>query len=88
MNCNKLKGLTHFNFSQHNLTYGDLKEYLVNGADGKGGRIDLIDANREGLYSCIGFLSIYIMGVQLGKIVMKKRFVFYNVKCFHFTGRS
>ncbi|XP_045159757.2 phosphatidylinositol-glycan biosynthesis class W protein-like [Mercenaria mercenaria] len=58
---------------QHNLTYGDLKNYIINGADGKGGRTDLIDANREGLYSCIGLFSIYIMGVQLGKLVMRKR---------------
>jgi phosphatidylinositol glycan class W len=55
------------------LTYGDLKDYIIKGADGKGGRTDLIDANREGLYSSVGFLSIYIMGVQLGKLVMKKR---------------
>lgn len=58
---------------QHSLTYDGLKDYIIKGADGKGGRVDLIDANREGLYSCLGFLSIYIMGVQLGKIVMRKR---------------
>lgn len=58
---------------QHNLTYDGLKDYIIKGADGKGGRNGIIDANREGLYSCFGFLSIYIMGIQLGKLVMKKR---------------
>ncbi|WAR24413.1 PIGW-like protein [Mya arenaria] len=58
---------------QHSLTYDGLKEYIIKGADGKGGRTDIIDANREGLFSCLGFFSIYIMGVQLGKIIMRKR---------------
>ncbi|KAH3693188.1 phosphatidylinositol-glycan biosynthesis class W protein-like [Dreissena polymorpha] len=58
---------------QHGLAYGGLKGYIINGMDGKGGRGDFLDANREGIFSCLGFFSIYIMGVQIGKIVMRKR---------------
>ena len=60
---------------QHSLTYDGLKDYIIKGSDGKGGRIDLLDANREGLYSCLGFFSLYIMGVQLGKVVMRQRWL-------------
>jgi phosphatidylinositol glycan class W len=68
---------------QHSLTYDGLKEYIIKGLDGKGGRLGLVDANREGIYSCIGYLSIYIMGVQLGKLLMKKRLDISELFVFH-----
>ena len=58
---------------QHNLTYDGLRDYIIQGSDGRGGRHGFIDSNREGLISCVGFLCVYIMGVQLGKVVMKQR---------------
>ncbi|KAL4237169.1 hypothetical protein ACF0H5_005549 [Mactra antiquata] len=69
----KVAGVLIIAAYQHNLMYDGLRNYLIKGYDGKGGRTDIIDANREGLYSCFGFLSIYIMGIQLGNLVMKKR---------------
>ena len=59
---------------QHSLTYDGLRDYIINGIDGRGGRHGLIDSNREGLTSSVGFLCVYIMGIQLGNIVMKQRY--------------
>ena len=58
---------------QHNLSYDGLRDYILHGSDGKGGRHGFIDSNREGLTSSIGFLCVYMIGVQLGKIIMKQR---------------
>jgi phosphatidylinositol glycan class W len=32
-----------------------------------------LEANREGIIASVGFLAIYLIGVQLGTLLMKKR---------------
>uniref|UniRef100_A0A8C5LP56 Phosphatidylinositol-glycan biosynthesis class W protein n=1 Tax=Leptobrachium leishanense TaxID=445787 RepID=A0A8C5LP56_9ANUR len=51
----------------------DLKSFILNGRDGKGSRVGFIDANREGLFSVIGYLAVYLVGVQFGLYILKKR---------------
>lgn len=50
-----------------------LKDYIILGADGSGGRTGLLDANREGVFSCFGYLTLYFAGVQLGQYLLKPR---------------
>jgi len=51
-----------------------LKDYLILGADGIGGRTaNLLDANREGVFSSFGYLAVYFAGVQLGQYLLKSR---------------
>ena len=51
-------------------------EYIVSGLDGNGGRQGgLLDANREGIFSLLGCLSIYLFGVYLGQVIFMKRLV-------------
>ena len=59
---------------QRFLTAGGLSLYLENGSDGIGGRQGgIVDANREGIYSCLGYLAIYFAGVQLGRYCFRNR---------------
>lgn len=52
-----------------------LQEFVLNGSDGAGSREGLLNANREGVYSCAGYLVIYLLGVQLGRYILQPRFV-------------
>ncbi|XP_033127099.1 phosphatidylinositol-glycan biosynthesis class W protein-like, partial [Anneissia japonica] len=61
---------------QHFLTNCGLQEYILNGPDGTGSRIGLISANREGLFSCVGFTAIYLGGVYIGRLLFSKRWSF------------
>ena len=36
-------------------------------------REDFFDANREGIFSCFGYLSIYFAGIQVGQFLLSKR---------------
>ncbi|XP_052690321.1 phosphatidylinositol-glycan biosynthesis class W protein-like isoform X1 [Crassostrea angulata] len=54
------------------LTKLGLSEYLVLGADGQGGRVRFFDSNREGIVSCLGYLSLYFLAVELGKHIFNK----------------
>ncbi|XP_051891751.1 phosphatidylinositol-glycan biosynthesis class W protein [Pristis pectinata] len=51
----------------------NLKHFILHGSDGKDTRDGLINANREGLFSMFGYVSIYMAGVQAGTFIMKKR---------------
>ncbi|XP_053560700.1 phosphatidylinositol-glycan biosynthesis class W protein-like [Bombina bombina] len=51
----------------------NLKKFILHGSDGKGTRIGFLNANREGLFSLIGYTGIYMAGVQVGLYVLKKR---------------
>ncbi|XP_072909639.1 phosphatidylinositol-glycan biosynthesis class W protein [Hemitrygon akajei] len=51
----------------------DLKQFILHGSDGKDTRDGFINANREGLFSMFGYVSIYMAGVQTGIFIMKKR---------------
>ncbi|ESP05631.1 hypothetical protein LOTGIDRAFT_181424 [Lottia gigantea] len=58
---------------QYVLSYRGLSDYIRNGRNGQDVRTDLIDANREGIYSSIGYIAIYMAGVQLGTFIFQKR---------------
>ncbi|XP_046663570.1 uncharacterized protein At4g17910-like [Homalodisca vitripennis] len=45
----------------------DLESYVLSDSP----RTDWVDANREGLFSLMGFTSLYLFGVYLNKILMK-----------------
>ncbi|KAL3868684.1 hypothetical protein ACJMK2_041462 [Sinanodonta woodiana] len=57
---------------QYSLSSG-LAEYIIIGHDGKGGRHGILDANREGLCSCFGYLGLYLISIKVGKYLMKPR---------------
>ncbi|XP_062595806.1 phosphatidylinositol-glycan biosynthesis class W protein-like [Saccostrea cucullata] len=54
------------------LTKFGLTEYLDLGADGQGGRHGWFDSNREGIVSCVGYLSLYFLAVELGKHIFNE----------------
>lgn len=54
------------------LTKLELSEYLILGADSLGGRVGFFDSNREGIMSCLGYLSLYFLAVELGKHIFNK----------------
>ena len=47
-----------------------LNQYILD-VDGK--RDGFIDANREGVFSCCGYLAVYFAGVQLGRLLLRPR---------------
>jgi len=47
-----------------------LNEYILH-ADAP--RAGFIDANREGIFSCCGYLALYLAGVQLGHMLLRQR---------------
>ncbi|KAM8966667.1 glucosaminyl-phosphatidylinositol-acyltransferase PIGW [Pelodytes ibericus] len=51
----------------------NLKSFVLHGSDGRGTRAGFLNANREGLFSVIGYLVIYMAGVQVGLYIMEKR---------------
>ncbi|XP_053310286.1 phosphatidylinositol-glycan biosynthesis class W protein [Spea bombifrons] len=51
----------------------DLKNFILHGSDRKGTRVGFLNANREGLFSAVGYLAIYMAGVQVGLYILKKR---------------
>lgn len=58
---------------QYCLTSRGLSLYIINGVDGEGGRHGFLDANREGIFSSIGYLSMYLFAVKLGGFIFKKK---------------
>ncbi|XP_050402410.1 phosphatidylinositol-glycan biosynthesis class W protein isoform X4 [Patella vulgata] len=58
---------------QYALCRCGLSQYILNGSDGQGTRYGILDANREGLFSCIGYTALYFAGVQLGQYLFIKR---------------
>ncbi|XP_077168703.1 glucosaminyl-phosphatidylinositol-acyltransferase PIGW [Paroedura picta] len=55
------------------LTFTSLKMFILHGSDGQGSRAGFLNANREGIFSVIGYLAIYIASVQVGLYLLKKR---------------
>ena len=41
--------------------------YVLLGPSGDGSRLGLLSANREGVVSCVGYLAVYMAGIELGK---------------------
>ncbi|XP_066298484.1 phosphatidylinositol-glycan biosynthesis class W protein-like [Branchiostoma lanceolatum] len=58
---------------QFALSNQGLLEFVLHGSDGRDSRRGFLDANREGICSCWGFLAVYFAGVELGKFIFKKR---------------
>ena len=58
---------------QYLLSMGGLREFILNGTQRDGSRQGLLDANREGLCSCVGYLALYLIAVQFGKFLFCKR---------------
>ena len=58
---------------QHLLSNRGLGQFVLEGSDGRGSRESLLDANREGLVSCVGYLAIYFAGVWTGRLLLKRR---------------
>ncbi|XP_053131448.1 phosphatidylinositol-glycan biosynthesis class W protein-like [Hemicordylus capensis] len=50
-----------------------LKSFILSGSDGQGSRAGFLSANREGLFSVIGYLAIYMASVQVGLYLRQKR---------------
>ncbi|KAK3091531.1 hypothetical protein FSP39_020555 [Pinctada imbricata] len=42
-------------------------KYIIHGSDGQGGRHGLLDANREGILSALGYISLYFFGIEIGR---------------------
>lgn len=55
------------------LDFTPLKRLILYGTDGSGTRIGLLNANREGIFSTLGYVAIHMAGVQTGSYVLKKR---------------
>ncbi|KXJ18339.1 Phosphatidylinositol-glycan biosynthesis class W protein [Exaiptasia diaphana] len=69
-------GLTGFIiaiFYQLSLTRWGLEYFVINGSSVSGIRYGFVDANREGLSSCFGYLALYFMGLQLGRFLFTKK---------------
>ncbi|XP_044285903.1 phosphatidylinositol-glycan biosynthesis class W protein [Varanus komodoensis] len=50
-----------------------LKEFILHGSDGQNSRAGFLNANREGVFSVIGYLAIYMASVQIGLYLLRKR---------------
>eukprot|EP00164_Ancoracysta_twista_P005525 GFYU01007578.1.p1 GENE.GFYU01007578.1~~GFYU01007578.1.p1 ORF type:complete len:466 (+),score=91.68 GFYU01007578.1:98-1495(+) len=50
---------------QYFLSYEGLTDYVLHHP-----RITLIDANKEGIFSCIGYLALFLIGVTIGKRIL------------------
>ncbi|XP_006213375.2 phosphatidylinositol-glycan biosynthesis class W protein isoform X2 [Vicugna pacos] len=55
------------------LDFTPLKRLILYGTDGNGTRVGLLNANREGIISTLGYVAIHMAGVQTGSYVLKKR---------------
>lgn len=58
---------------QHALSNMGLANYILHGANGTGSRRGLLDANREGIFSCLGYAALYLTGVQIGSLLFSKK---------------
>lgn len=50
-----------------------LEEYILKGSKGIDSREGFVDANREGIFSSIGYLAIYLIGVSIGKLIFHNK---------------
>ncbi|KAM6164775.1 phosphatidylinositol-glycan biosynthesis class W protein [Rhynchocyon petersi] len=55
------------------LDFTPLKRLILYGTDGSGTRVGLLNANREGIISTLGYIAIYMAGVQTGSYLFKNR---------------
>ncbi|KAJ7308875.1 hypothetical protein JRQ81_008149 [Phrynocephalus forsythii] len=50
-----------------------LKAFILHGSDGEDSRDGFLNANREGIFSVIGYLAIYMASVQVGVYLLEAR---------------
>ncbi|KAK9412516.1 Phosphatidylinositol-glycan biosynthesis class W protein [Crotalus adamanteus] len=50
-----------------------MKMFILHGSDGQDSRTGFLNANREGIFSVIGYLAIYLSSVQVGLYLLGKR---------------
>lgn len=55
------------------LDFTSLRRLILHGTDGSGTRVGLLNANREGIISILGYVAIYMAGVQTGLNVLKNK---------------
>lgn len=55
------------------LSLGGGREYILLGPQGDGSRPTLLSANREGVFSCAGYLAIYMGSIELGRWLFKQK---------------
>lgn len=60
-------------FYQLALDFTPLKMFILYGTDGSGTRVGFLNANREGIMSSVGYVAIYMAGVQTGSYIFRKR---------------
>ncbi|XP_004608656.2 phosphatidylinositol-glycan biosynthesis class W protein [Sorex araneus] len=60
-------------FYQLALDFTPLKMLILHGTDGSGTRVGLLNANREGIISSVGYVAIHMAGVQTGSYIFRKR---------------
>ena len=58
---------------QYALSNKGLTDYILHGADGTGSRHGLVDANREGILSCLGYMALYLIGVHIGSQLFSEK---------------
>ena len=68
-----ISGVTIALLYQYLLSRAGLREFVLYGTQGNDSRQGFVDGNREGLCSCVGYLSLYLIGVHLGRFLFQKR---------------
>ena len=58
---------------QYMLTSRGYTDTVLHGLYGNNSRDGLLDANREGVFSCLGYLSLFMAGVKLGSYLLDSR---------------
>lgn len=53
---------------QYFLTFGNLDSYILDAP-----RIDFVSKNREGLFSLLGYYSIFLLAAHVGKLILVQR---------------
>ncbi|XP_065069531.1 phosphatidylinositol-glycan biosynthesis class W protein-like [Rhopilema esculentum] len=60
-------------FHQVMLSQFGLKKLVESGMNNDGKRNNLVDANREGIASCPGYIGLFLLSCQLGKEIFQQR---------------
>lgn len=66
-------GVSLITIYQLSLSHFGLTDYVIYGPHGDGSRDTLIDANREGVVSSLGYISLYFLGMEVGKYIFRPR---------------
>eukprot|EP00794_Sanderia_malayensis_P007860 gene7860-8710_t len=72
LNHISLVGISLAALHQYLLSSCGISDYIIKGSKGDGSRsANIFDANREGIISCLGFIALYFIAVQIGKEIFK-----------------